>query len=134
MNRSPRLIAVVAFAATFAAGAASMYAVGVWSDKPKPVAATSWAEVANALQLTPAQKQQVDEVFARYQPSTDAVLTSLGPRLAAVTDSMHRDIEALLTPEQRERLKKLQRPATYVLRRKSPMGSRVDTVRIPPNR
>lgn len=134
MNRSPRLIVVVAFAATFAAGAASMYAVGIWSEKSRPSGATSWADVANTLQLTPAQKQQVDEVFARYQPSTEAVLESLRPRLAAVTDSMHRDIEALLTPEQRERLKQLQQPATFLLRRKSPMGSRVDTVRIPPNR
>ncbi len=134
MNGSPRLIVVVAFAATFAAGAASMYAVGIWSDASRRSGATSWAEVANTLQLTPAQKKQVDDVFARYQPSTDAVLASLAPRLAAVTDSMHRDIEALLTADQREELKKLQRPATYVLRRKSPMGSRVDTVRIPPNR
>ena len=110
-----------------------MYVVGTWLEASRASAA-GWSEVANTLELTPEQKAQVDQVFARYQPSTDAVLASLAPRLAAVRDSMHRDIEALLTPQQRERLKKLQRSATYVLRRKSPTGSRVDTVRIPPSR
>ena len=131
---SPRAVAVLAFAATFAAGAASMHMVGRWSRRTAaPLSNDGWTPVADRLQLTPRQREQVDEIFARYQPSTDAILASLAPRLATVSDSIHRDIERVLTPEQRTRLLELRRPATFVLRRKTLGGTRVDTLRVPPN-
>lgn len=132
MTASPRLMAVLAFAVTFAAGAASMSAIDRWSRRSQAsVEPNGWGEVASRLDLTPAQREQVEQVFARYQPSTDAILTSLIPRLTAVSDSMQREIDALLTPDQRAELKALQRPATFLLRRKSPGGTRIDTLRIP---
>ncbi len=128
---SPRLMAALAFAATFAAGAASMRAVDVMLLRSRTPVARGWSEAADKLQLTPTQRQQVDQVFARFQPSSDAVLTSLAPRLAAVSDSMQRSIDSLLSPRQRVQLRGLQRPATYLIRRKSMGSSRVDTLRIP---
>ena len=133
MTRTPRLMAGLAFVATFAAGAASMRAVDRWSRRGTTASqSASWPDVAAKLRLSPAQREQVDSVFARYQPATDSVLASLAPRLRAVSDSMHREIETLLTAEQRAQLRELRRPATFVLRRKSPAGTRVDTVRVPP--
>ena len=130
---SPRAVAVLAFAATFAAGAASMHVVDRWSRRTgAPPANDGWAPIADQLQLAPRQREQVDEVFARYQPSTDAIMASLAPSLATISDSIHRDIERVLTPEQRARLQELRRPATFVLRRKTLGGTRVDTLRIPP--
>ena len=131
---SPRVVAALAFAATFAAGAATMHMVDRWSRRAAASPSNDgWAPVADKLRLTPSQREQVDQVFARYQPSTDSILASLAPRLATVSDSIHRDIERVLTPEQRAQLLELRRPATFVLRRKSLSGTRVDTLRVPPN-
>lgn len=130
MTLSPRFRAGLAFALTFAAGAASMRAVEVLSLEAKP-APNEWNRAADELGLSAEQRRRVDSVFARYQASTDAVLISLAPRLAAVSDSIQADLDSVLTVEQSARLRRMQRPATYVVRRKTPGGSRVDTLRMP---
>jgi Spy/CpxP family protein refolding chaperone len=132
MRIPPKLAIAFAFVATFAAGAASMHLAS--SLVPTVLGSTppgTWEETARALDLTPAQRRGIDSVFGRYQHSTDAVLESLMPRLAALSDSMHTEIEALLTPEQRTRLGEVQRQPTFLLRRKGPTGTRVDTLRVP---
>jgi hypothetical protein len=56
------------------------------------------------------------------------------PVLRAVSDSMQREIDAVLDSAQRVRLRELQRPPVYLIRRKTLEGSRVDTVTVPRGR
>ena len=129
MTLPPRLFALLAFVVTFAAGAACMRAADMWWLQTRASEAPSgWTDVANTLRLSQAQLRTVDEVFARYQPSTDALLRSLSPQLTAISDSIHREIEASLTPVQRVQLNALRRPGPLVIKRKSLRGMRVDTV------
>ena len=131
MTMSPRFRAALAFVATFAAGAASMRAVEAISLYAKP-APREWSDAANKLALTPEQRLRIDSVFARYQPSTDAVLASLAPRLAIISDSIQVEMDSILTADQRQQLKAMQSGPKYMIRRKTIGGSRVDTLRVPP--
>jgi hypothetical protein len=133
MTISPKTRAVIAFVLTFAAGAATMRAVGALSAQASPSGGGQWSGAATKLGLTAEQSRRAEEIFARFQPSADAVLLSLGPRLAAISDSMQAELDSILTPSQREQLRAMQRPATYLVRRKTVSGSRVDTLRLPPN-
>ena len=129
MSLSPRSKAALAFATTFAAGAAAMRAIEVLVVQAKPPA-QEWSAAAAKLQLTGEQRRRIDSVFARFQPSTDAVISSLAPRLAVISDSIQAGMDSILTPEQRRQLKAMQRGPTYMIRRKTLGGSRVDTVRM----
>ena len=54
----------------------------------------------------------------------DSLLESMGPRLKALMDSTNADIEALLTEEQRERFREMQKRRHDVLiRRRTPEGT-----------
>ena len=129
MTLSPRFKAALAFVVTFAAGAASMRAAEVLSLQAKPVA-HEWSDAATKLQLTAEQRRLADSVFARFQPSTDAVLVSLAPRLAVISDSIQAELDSILTADQRRLLRSMQRGPTYMIRRKTIGGSRIDTLRI----
>lgn len=61
-------------------------------------------EAFDELGLTDDQRRQIEQIFARAQPRTDAVLNEMLPRLRAATDSINAEIQAVLTPEQRRRL------------------------------
>ena len=130
MSISPKTKAAIAFLLTFGAGAATMRAVEALSLQAS-ARGGQWSEAASTLGLTAEQRRRADEVFARFQPSTDAVLMSLGPRLAAISDSMQTELDSILTPQQRIQLRAMQRPATYLVRRKTVTGTRVDTLRLP---
>jgi Spy/CpxP family protein refolding chaperone len=52
------------------------------------------------LDLTAEQRAQIADIIERGRPRTDAVMRELLPRLQAVTDSVHTEIRAILTPEQ----------------------------------
>jgi hypothetical protein len=129
MSISPKTKAALAFLLAFGAGAATMRTAEVLSLQASPPG--GWSEAAAKLGLTAEQRRRADEVFARFQPSTDAVLMSLGPRLAAISDSMQAELDSILAPPQRIQLRAMQRPATYLVRRKTATGTRVDTLRIP---
>lgn len=65
-------------------------------------------EAFDALGLTDEQRRRIEQIFVRSQPRTDAVLRQTLPRLRAVTDSINAEIQAVLTPEQRRRLGRLE--------------------------
>ena len=117
-----KVTAVLALA--FSAGAASQYTLtrvaAVTNTSPDP-----WQQ----LDVTPLQRQQIDQIFSRYQPATDSLLQSLIPRLETLTDSMHAEISALLTPEQRQRLQSMERRPSYVIKRKTSSGVQIDTLK-----
>ena len=62
-----------------------------------------------ALDLTPAQRFQIARIMAANRPRTDSLLRETWPKLRALLDSIQRQVEQVLTPEQRERLAELRR-------------------------
>ena len=129
MTGRPMFVATLAFAATFVAGVLASRAYDAWSRHAAgSVAATTWADTERELGLSESQRDAIQAIFARYQPSTDSVFASLIPRLRTTADSMQRDIDAVLDSVQRRTLQSLQSPALYLIKRKTLEGSRVDTV------
>lgn len=108
-----RLLVLGSFAALFAAGIAAGVA---WertrSDEPsfrvRVDKGRATVEAFDELGLTDEQRRRIEQIFARAQPRTDAVLHEMLPRLRVVTDSINAEIQAVLTPEQRRRLGRLE--------------------------
>lgn len=108
-----RLLVLGTFAALFAAGAAAGVA---WERTRHPETGfrirvdggRARVESFEALGLTADQKRRIEQIFVDAQPRTDAVLRETLPRLRAVTDSINAEIQAILTPEQRRRLGRLE--------------------------
>lgn len=108
-----RLLVLGTFAALFAAGAAA----GVAWERTRGEktgfrvhveGGRARVEALDELGLTEDQKRRIEQVFDRAQPRTDAALRETLPRLRAVTDSINTEIQAVLTPEQRRRLGRIQ--------------------------
>ena len=104
-----RLLALGVFAALFAAGAAAGIAWERTRVEPPMFrvhvnGGDARIEALEELGLTDAQRRRIEQVFERAQPRTDAALRETLPRLRAVTDSINAEIQAVLTPEQRRRL------------------------------
>ena len=57
-----------------------------------------------SLDLSDSQREEIRQILRESRPVTDSLLGRFMPRLRAVTDSVRREIRAVLTPEQRERL------------------------------
>jgi Spy/CpxP family protein refolding chaperone len=108
-----RLLVLGSFALMFAAGA---FAGVAWerARDAQPMfrvmvdGGRTRIDALDELGLTDAQRQQIDGVFRRAQPRTDAVMKEMLPRLRAVTDSVNAELQAVLTPEQRRRLGRVQ--------------------------
>ena len=70
-----------------AAHAGSRHGVFVWSLERK-------------LDLSPEQKQKIEQILRDYDRATDAVKRPVDPRIAALKDQMRSDVRATLTPAQ----------------------------------
>jgi Spy/CpxP family protein refolding chaperone len=109
-----RLLVLGSFAALFAAGAAAGVAWerarGGGEPKFRVMVDGGRARIDafDELELTDEQRRRIEQVFVRAQPRTDAVLKQALPRLRAVTDSINQEVQAVLTPEQRRRLGRLE--------------------------
>lgn len=126
MNTRHGLIVVGAFLLSFVAGGVSIHAVREFGARS---AQGALPQPFDALALDSAQQAQLAAIFEAYQPRTDAVLADLLPRLGALADSMDAEILAILDPAQRETLERMRRPMTYMIKRKSGSGIRIDTLR-----
>ena len=62
-----------------------------------------------ALQLTPEQRREIQTIMQANRPRTDSLLHRTWPQLRALLDSVRRQIEQVLTPEQRARLAVMRR-------------------------
>jgi Spy/CpxP family protein refolding chaperone len=62
-----------------------------------------------ALQLTPEQRREIQAIMQANRPRTDSLLHRTWPQLRALLDSVRRQIEQVLTPEQRARLAVMRR-------------------------
>jgi Spy/CpxP family protein refolding chaperone len=57
------------------------------------------------LGLSAEQRKRIDAVFERHHTELDAVVRESEPKMRALSEKMDREMEGILTPEQRERLK-----------------------------
>lgn len=61
-------------------------------------------ELGTELGMTDAQASQVHEILTRHQEAVDEAWAAVHSRLASAIDSVTAEIEAILEPEQRDRL------------------------------
>ena len=59
------------------------------------------------LDLTPEQRSKVEEIVMRHHQRIVAITESTRPRVREELEAANREIEALLTPDQREKFSKL---------------------------
>lgn len=75
------------------------------SNEPHSPAAAlhdmAMASLADRLDLDPDQRRQIDSIVAARHETLRQTWQTLHMHLGAAVDTVHRDIEAVLTPEQR---------------------------------
>ena len=131
---SPRVRAAAMLVLVFSAGAMSGEAFRRTSvTRTQRAESQSWAELVRTMELSHTQQRHMDSVFAAFQPRSDALLRELAPRLQALADSIDASLLPVLTPQQREILARARQRQPFVLRRKTPQGERVDTIRLQPD-
>ena len=59
------------------------------------------------LDLTDEQRVQIRAIFEKHRPAIDSLLGEAMPKIRALRDSADTEIQAILTPEQRERFEKM---------------------------
>jgi hypothetical protein len=110
---TPRLKAGLALGAMFLLGGATGFAGGravVLAELRKlydgpPLALRqklTLAALDRHVDLSAAQRAQVDEVVARYEPEILQLRADIAPRAVAIRDRLLADLEALMTAEQRD--------------------------------
>ncbi|HEX8848183.1 MAG TPA: hypothetical protein VF761_01490 [Gemmatimonadaceae bacterium] len=62
------------------------------------------ARLAKELGLDSAQSAKIDSIFRRHRPALDSVRESMESRLSSVVAQTRREIDSVLTPEQREKM------------------------------
>lgn len=69
------------------------------------------AELSQALSLSAEQNRVVDSILDQRAGQFEALRTDIRPRVDSLVTAVRRDIDAVLTPEQRERYRALQGPS-----------------------
>ena len=87
--------------------------VGGRVPKGPPPEARKWvlSKLQSELDLSPAQRQQVDSVLARREADVRALMLEMRPRFEAISSRTRRDIQAALTPEQQKRFVEMSKRA-----------------------
>jgi Spy/CpxP family protein refolding chaperone len=55
--------------------------------------------------LSAEQRKKIDAVFERHHTELDTLMAESEPKMRALSEKMDREVQEILTPEQRERLK-----------------------------
>jgi Spy/CpxP family protein refolding chaperone len=96
------VVLVIMFGIGALTGAATMrVATGDESYARGSAASSKRPGLFETLQLTEAQRVQVDAIMERRRDEVDAFWKEHGPQLRAITDSARAEIRSVLTPEQR---------------------------------
>jgi DNA-binding MarR family transcriptional regulator len=111
------IVAVFVLAATFLAGAA----VGILGDRmfhrrrgiPEFATHVMVNRLSRHLDLDDAQRKKVAAIIERHHARINAFFTDMRPRVREEIEQANREIEVLLTPEQR---KKFERMKMHVMR------------------
>jgi Spy/CpxP family protein refolding chaperone len=109
MSRRARWTGLAVLALTFAvgalAGAATMQVVG--ADEPRALDRPGYgrrtSELFDRLDLTPAQRVEVDRILERRRAQMEQFWTEHRPLLRGIADSARAEVLEVLTPEQRAR-------------------------------
>jgi len=94
--------------------------VGIAGDRywnfrpPEPPDPSSIADrvttlLSRRLDLTSAQKVEVEKIVHRFASDVKALLVENQPRFRALSTKADREIDAILTPEQREKFREVRR-------------------------
>jgi Spy/CpxP family protein refolding chaperone len=82
-------------------------------------------QLARQLNLSPEQRDRIEEILVAERSKADSVLREVRPLLQARYDSSTQAVRAILTPEQRERFDRLRdNRRDLLLRRRPPRGRR----------
>ncbi|HKR62483.1 MAG TPA: hypothetical protein VJZ00_02025 [Thermoanaerobaculia bacterium] len=127
------VIAVLVLAVTFVAGAV----VGIFADRifhrghGAPEFATHMLvrRLSHHLDLNDAQRKKVTEIIDRHHARINSFYGTIRPRVREEVEQANREIEALLTPEQRAKFEKLKMHLGH-----PPRGRRPGTERTVPTR
>jgi hypothetical protein len=103
--------AIALLVAVFAAGGATGWAAEVWSrggprfgPRPRPPNPDRMADfLARRLELSATQRDSVRALLARHNADMQAIWASVRPRFDSLRAVVHTEINALLTPPQRDR-------------------------------
>lgn len=66
------------------------------------------AQLTRQLHLTPAQADTIDSIMNRRAGEFRALRDAMRPRIQQLVDTVHASIEQVLSPEQRERFRRMQ--------------------------
>ncbi|MEA2338418.1 MAG: motif family protein [Thermoanaerobaculia bacterium] len=101
------VVVIVAFAAGILVGVAGDHLYLIRSGRLFPrhtsrFAADRMAEhLRRELQLTPQQKTQVQQIIEKHRAKIDAMMSNVRPQVRAELDATNKEIETILTPEQK---------------------------------
>jgi hypothetical protein len=107
------VVVVVAFIAGILVGVAGdhFYLIhnGQLSSRRSPrFAADRMADnLSRALQLSPQQKTQVQQIIERHRAKIDAAMSTVRPQVRQELDATNKEIETILTPDQRTKFAEL---------------------------
>lgn len=89
------------------------YSVGGRVPGGPPPEARKWvvSRLQSELDLTPAQRLQVDSVLARREADVRALMLEMRPRFEAISSRTRRDIQASLSPDQQKRFVEMSKRA-----------------------
>ena len=111
-----RRMAILLVAVAFAAGALIGFAGGrVYSmfHGPKPrhrpdfVSGRILEHLDDALDLTPQQHEQVEQIMKRHHKRMMEISEGVRPQIHQEIEAANREVEAVLTPQQREKFQKM---------------------------
>ena len=126
------LTSILLLTLVFAAGALSGAAADrLWFrvGTGKHASQLNMKTVLDKLDLTPAQRSEIEAILAREAPNSQREMLEVSDRLRNTADSIDAAIRTILTPQQRTRLNALQPHATFILKRQDSNGATaVDTV------
>ncbi len=108
-------IAAVVLVITFLSGAAAgfliahvgMFRRGPFPGRSRHVPQMMVRHLSRTLDLTDDQRKKVDEIVMRHHARIVQLQDSTRPQLRQELDAANREIEALLTPEQRQKFAKM---------------------------
>ncbi len=108
--RTVRLTTALLLVATFAAGSVTgaaiyRFAAPRWEHRGPPPPGML---PLDRLGLSPEQETKARAIMDRYRPELDAVMREGFPKVRAIQERMQRDLDGILTPEQRKRAAELE--------------------------
>lgn len=110
-----RRTAILIVAVAFVAGALIGFAGGrVWSllrgplpHRPDFIRGRIVEHLDEVLGLTPQQREQVETIMERHHERMRAISDGVRPQMRQEIDAANREVDAILTPEQRAKFQKM---------------------------